>query len=215
MSGETLAVPALSAGRLVLFPGMRCAVQLLSANARSAIGAAIEHGDPPLAVFATSLDSVAARDGELVYSVGTLARVVDLGISPCCARPVAELEGTERVRLVDWRRGGPHREAVCTRFPPAPWSTDACLLATALREMIGSIRAQFPRCVHIESAHRWLDGAESPEKVLGAACGLLLHLPTDYRQRMLEIDPLEARLEFALVELRGHLARSTSSLQFN
>jgi hypothetical protein len=48
-----------------------------------------------------------------------------------------------------------------------------------------------------------------PEQVLGTASGLLLHLPTDYRQRMLEIDPLESRLEIALLELRERLARSS------
>ncbi len=210
MNEEIVEAPVIVAGKLVLFPHMRCSVHLRTPHSESALRAAHAAGRP-VAVFANRFDSPDEGVGQ-IHAVGTLAVVRHVGRHPCCGRPAADLRGVARVRLSAWTRREPPREARCTVMPLATEvAIDAHRLALEIRNVAGRIDHRFQRCQHTREAASRLAESSGPEEVLGAVGGLLFHLQTFQRQQLLELEPLSARLEAVLFELQERLVRAAPS----
>lgn len=202
--GEVAELPVLGSAQLVMFPGMRCAVHLHHGRAARAVEAAISGGGV-VGVFA-------ARAPEALHDVGTAARVVNYGMRSCCGRPVADLQGMGRVRLVEWARLEPHRVASCVAAPdPAEAPAELEAVALAIAGSVRTIRAAFPRCQHVGQVAERLAAGVAPAELAGVVAPLLGHLSVAERQRLLELEPLSARLGAALEALVARLHRASAS----
>jgi ATP-dependent Lon protease len=204
---RTRIVPVLGAGRLVLLPGMRCQVHLRNTPSQKALVIAAERASD-IALFASRFEAELGRGVGHFHGVGTLARVVDIGRSRCCDRPAAELEGVARVSVDEWLRLDPFREARCSLLDPPRSDAGAPRLAFEIAALAQRLRTRFAHCVHTSEAAGRVASASTPEAILGAVGGLLLHLPTLERQQLLESDSLAASLEHVLVALHERLVTS-------
>jgi Lon protease-like protein len=205
LTSEPVTVPVLGAGRLVLFPAMRCSLHL-GPTATRELHAALELGIDRIAVFAGRIETPAELPLEQLHSVGTLAQV-KMRREPCCGRLAARLEGMGRVRRSAGGRVHPFRVVVCAPLHVPPPTAEDLALAIAIRAVVARIRDRFGACQHARDAHAQAAAASDPETVLGAVGPLLLALPAFQRQRLLELEPLGARLEVALGELHEVLGR--------
>lgn len=205
-------VPILESGQLVLFPGMHCTVQLGSPSSKAALRAARERPELTVAVFASRLDADRHGGADHLHRVGTLARATDRGPCPRCGRHLAEIVGTARVRMDGWRQLEPFRAACCHVLDGSQAiDADVRRLAFLVSALTDRIHRLFPGCAHTRRASERLASTHSPDEIVGAVGGLLLHLPTVERQRLLELEPLGARLEEVLLALHERLARTTPS----
>jgi len=187
-------IPVLGAVRAVLFPGMRCGILLATAHAMAAVRAVIEGAsDGQIAVFATRTSD--PREPDDLYSIGTIAQVVRLTKCRCCGRWVANLRGAGRARSLEYVRWEPFREA----------QVEA--LALAVRRAVMHLHGRRPRCQHANRARAAVHGSKAPSQLAGAVADLLVHLPIEEHQRLLEAEPLTTQLGEILVHLRALLAQ--------
>jgi ATP-dependent Lon protease len=203
-------VPVVGAGRLVLFPGMRCQVHLHTAESQAAMVVAAERSGS-VALFASRTDGVPQRARPCLQSVGVLAQVLELGTSDCCGRPAADLQATSRVQFNRWRRLRPFREASCSILRAPVADARAMRLAFEIAARVNKLGLLFPHCVHTAEAATQVASVSTPEALLGAVAGLLAHLPTGERQRMLESDSLATSLEVVLIVLHERIARAQAT----
>jgi ATP-dependent Lon protease len=186
----------------VLFPAMRCAISLEDPQARAAVDGARRD---QVAVF-TQADP--RRKPGALYLIGTLASVSKIGRAPCCGRRVAWLEGLRRVRSRADVASSSCVEVVFDLLPDPPEEAGRlCGLAAALRDTASRMRERFPGCVHTEEAMVQAHQARFPDQFPGVVSGLLMHVPVARQQEILETERLGARLEAALGEIHGYLAR--------
>jgi ATP-dependent Lon protease len=203
-------LPAVSLLRTVFFPGMRCPVLLQGERACAALRAALE-GTPgrAVAVFAAQPGAGPDAGPEQFCRIGTIARVNEPSRRPCCGRWTAVFEGLARVRSIAYVRAEPFREVRWELLEEA--AEDTSLLhgmVAAIGEAARELNRIFPNCEHTLRAVARLRDLGSPDELPGAVIDLLQHLPTPERQRLLETDPLSARLEATIILLRRRLAES-------
>jgi ATP-dependent Lon protease len=200
-------IPVLGAVRAVLFPGMRCGILLATAYAMAAVRAVIEGAsDGQIAVFATRTSD--PREPDDLYSIGTIAQVVSLTKCRCCGRWVANLRGAGRARSLEYVRWEPFREAQVEELAEAagqPLIDEA--LALAVRRAVMHLHGRRPRCQHANRARAAVHGSKAPSQLAGAVADLLVHLPIEEHQRLLEAEPLTTQLGEILVHLRALLAQ--------
>ncbi len=205
MSGT---LPVLNMLRTVLFPGMHCATLLATSRAVAALQASVAHQEQPaVAVFAVRAGATSNPEAMDLYDIGSAARVMSLSRRRCCGRWVAELEAAVRVRSLGYVREDPFREVRFERVldPPEERSVlDA--VTSAIRSAVIEMNELFPRCMHTQRALHTVGDARLPEDFPGAVYDLLLHLRVPDRQRLLEVEPLSARLEASLAEIQARLA---------
>ncbi len=199
-------LPVLSMVRTVLFPGMRCAIVLATDRARAALEATVSNNQPrAVAIFATRAGETINPEPRDLYEIGAAARVHRRVRLRCCGRWIAELEGIARVRSVDYVRAEPFREAQCEPIPdPSEESSLLVGLATAIRNAATEMHEALPRCEHVRRALAATHLVRGPQDFPGAVYELLLHLGVEDRQRLLETEPLSARLEATLREIHAH-----------
>ncbi|MGZ3442314.1 MAG: LON peptidase substrate-binding domain-containing protein [Polyangia bacterium] len=143
-------------------------------------------------------------------SIGTVARILSFGRQPCCQRWVADLEGQARVRVDDWLGPEPFREARCTRLVNSVTDPSLHGLASAIHAEARRLHDLFPDCVHARRAVERLTKRGGPGHLPGAIGDLLLHLSVPERQRLLELEPLGARLEATLASLHARATRPSA-----
>ena len=200
-------IPVLGAMGAVLFPGMRCGILLASGHAMAAVRAVLE-GPPKgrIAVFATRSSNPRARDD--LYSVGTIAQIVSLTKRRCCGRWVANLRGAERARSLEYVRWEPFREAHVEQLVESadePLVVEA--LASAVRRAVIQLHDRKPRCLHASRARAAVLASHKASELAGAVSDLLVHLPIEDHQRLLEAEPLAAQLGEVLAHVRGLLVQ--------
>jgi ATP-dependent Lon protease len=201
-------LPALSLLRTVFFPGMRCPVLLQGERACAALRVALE-GTPgrAVAVFTAQPGARLDAEPEQLFGVGTIARVSEAFRRPCCGRWSAVFQGLARVRAIAYVRVEPFREVRWELLEDA--GEDPSLVrgrASAIGEVARDLNRLFPRCEHTQRAVAQVRDAGAPDELPGAVIDLLGHLPIEERQRLLETEPLSARLEATLELLRRRLA---------
>lgn len=202
---ELSELPTLVTKNVVLFPAMRCVVHLGNARAFSAIEAALRRPGGQVAVLACS-----AEPPFDACSIGTVARILNFGRQSCCQRWVADLEGQARVRVDSWLPEKPFREARCTRLVNSVTDPSLHELVSAIHAEARRLRDLFPACVHARRAVERLTKRGGPGHLPGAVGDLLLHLSMAERQRLLELEPLGARLEATLASLHTRPSRSSA-----
>jgi Lon protease-like protein len=155
---------------------------------------------------ATALDP---DPGEL-YEVGTFATVEWVGRQPCCGQWAARIEGHRRVRAVEYLHTEPFLRARCVLLSEPPedgfWLR---ALTAAIADLAERMNRRFPECVHTQRSLARIRQVHLPAEYCGAVGELLLHLPLEEQQRLLETEPLSARLEAVLGHLHafvGHVA---------
>jgi ATP-dependent Lon protease len=189
----------------VLFPGMRCAVSLVDPTMRRAVAAASQQR---VALFAARWEFVAPPALADLYPVGTLASVGPVENAPCCGREVVRLEGLCRIRCHSLVDTGAAVEARFERLLDAVEDTRTLIgLTTALKDAARRMNQSFPGCTHTREALTRASEVELPDQFPGAVSGLLRHLPLEAQQHLLEAEPLTIRLQEALGEIHGYLAR--------
>jgi Lon protease-like protein len=198
--------PVLATRQLVLFPAMRCRVHIASDRARSAIEAALERNDRFIAVLTSFADSVAEPAPSHLAAIGTVARVSNFDWTSCCRRWVVNVEGVARIRTTSWLRQEPFREARCVHLVDSVADASLYGLVSAIHDIARRLYRSVPDCVHTGTAMERLAESASPTYLPGAVAGLLRNLPTRARQRLLETEPLSARLEATLAALHARLA---------
>lgn len=205
----TRSLPAFSLSRAVLFPGMRCAVLLATGRACAALHASMAREQQrTVAVFAARTPGTNDPEPANLYRVGTAARVLSLSHRPCCGRWLAELEGVTRVRSVEYIRLEPFREVLSEPISDPPEALPVLdALASQLRTTVLRTNALFPRCAHATQAVARVRDVRRLEDLPGAVYDLLLHLGVADRQRLLETEPLSARLEATYREIHARLTR--------
>lgn len=199
-------IPVLGAMGAVLFPGMRCGILLASGPALAAVRAVLE-GPPKggIAVFATRAANPRGRED--LYSVGTIAQIVGLTKRRCCGRWVVNLRGAGRARALEYVRWEPFREAdvePLVESAEEPLIVDA--LASAVRRAVTQLHDRKPRCLHAMRAHEAVLASSRASDLAGAVSDLLVHLPLQENQRLLEAEPLTAQLGEVLAHVRALLA---------
>lgn len=207
-------VPALSLGRTVLFPGMRSGAVLQGARAWAALEAAVERTRALLAVFAARVGSrpgacsPADSQADPFFDLGTLARVTGVVQSSApCQHWIAEFEGLARVRCLSEVRREPFWEVrIATLRDPDEDPRKIRSVVEAIREAAQEANELFPCCWHTLRAMERLDEVRDPALIPGAVIDLLLALAPQERQRLLETEPLGARLEAVLFQIHRRLA---------
>jgi Lon protease-like protein len=182
---------------------MRCEIMLATPRALAAVQSAVEaEQGPHIAVFATRGASPADRED--FYSIGTLARIVNLGMRSCCHRWVTQVIGQQRVRSLEYVRCDPFREA---RVEPLVESVGEPLLveglSLAVRRAILNLQARRPRCNRTRRARAAVERAATMKDMAAAVADLLVELPVEQRQALLEAEPLNAQLQLMLAHLHG------------
>lgn len=200
-------VPVLTPGSLVLFPAMRCLVHLTSIEALAAVRAASEPiGGGWIAIFAARPDIGHNR-------VGTLARVEEPSKVGCCDRWTVSVDGLQRVQARAFLPGGAFLQVRCEPLPEVPEDPLRFLcLADAITEAVRQMAGLFPRCRHTTTTLARVRDGVRPSDLPGVVQDLLLALPIDDRQALLETDPLSTRLDRTLGALHGLIAESRRAL---
>ena len=96
------------------------------------------------------------------------------------------------------------RFSVCPEHDDQPSKVEA--LTSAINEVVLRANHLFPSCAHIHRAVTRLREGPLPTENTGAVCDLLFHLSVANRQRLLETEPLSARLAGTLDSLHSRLA---------
>lgn len=201
-------LPTLTLYQTVLFPGMRCRVELATVRAYGAVVEATRSlGEKAVAVFAAR--GAPSRDPGLdqLFDVGSVAQVISLRRLPCCHRFIAELEAVARIRSEAHLREQPFRVARVQRL--AETDNDRVLveaMTSAVRAGARRIASRTPGCDNVRRALWRLHEIADPGRIPGAAMDLFPDLPLPEQQRALELDSLVERLDFVL----GHMGRRTT-----
>lgn len=146
--GDREILPTLTLYQSVLFPGMRCRVELATVRAYGAVVEATRSlGEKAVAVFAAR--GALPRDPGLdqLFEVGSVARVLSLQRLPCCHRFIAELEAVARIRSDAHLREQPFRLASVRRLPEP--EQDRVLvesLTRAVQDGARRIASRSPHC---------------------------------------------------------------------
>ncbi len=204
-------LPVLTDMATVLFPGMRWSLPLRENHHCSTIRSAVASHDGVLAVFTARAKKTASNRYNL-YEVGTLARVTNLVRCSCCGEATAQIVGLRRVRAISFADKDDFHLVGFT--PIADHSEDPetiGALVSAVRDAATTMNRLFPRCRYTTRANEYGRMVNAPEDLLGAIIDLLFYLPVAERQRLLEMDPLSARLEWALHEFQKQLDRCITS----
>jgi Lon protease-like protein len=202
-------LPALTLVQGVLFPGARRCVRLETLAAFGAVREATRSwGERSLAVFTScgrSGDPAGALD---TYDVGTVAEVLSLERLSHCQRWVAEIRGTDRLRVHEHLRWHPFRIARIGRLiEPAEDPLELAGLLTALRDNVRRLAQLHPEETEGRHAHLLLANTTDPTQAVARAMELLGDVPIDEQQRALELPTIGDRLAFAIERTHACLSR--------
>ncbi len=209
-------LPVLHASHSLLFPGGRLPFVPRSHEQLEALIAAVDSDVAPVAALLAirDTDSGDVRPDSL-HDVGTTVRVVQFGRQRCCRRWIAELEAVDRVRVIAYPRLEPFMIARCIQLVDRP-EDEAMLhaLGSAITNIATQMNARFPDCMHTQRALARLREVRLPHEIGGAVSSLLLHVPIADLQRVLETEPLSARLEAVVGHLHAFQAHDLGRLVF-
>ncbi len=208
--GDREILPTLTLYQSVLFPGMRCRVELATVRAYGAVVEATRSlGEKAVAVFAAR--GALPRDPGLdqLFEVGSVARVLSLQRLPCCHRFIAELEAVARIRSDAHLREQPFRLASVRRLPEP--EQDRVLvesLTRAVQDGARRIASRSPHCMNARRALWRLQQIADPIKIPGVAMDLFPDLSLPEQQRALELNSLVERLDFVLTQMGSRASDS-------
>ena len=208
-------LPVLHATHSLLFPGGRLPFIPTSHEQLEALIAAVDSDVAPLAALLAIRDTDSDDAPDSLHDVGTAVRVVRFGRQRCCRRWIAELEAVDRVRVTSYPQLEPFMIARCIPLVDRP--EDAAMLhalGSAITNIAMQMNERFPDCMHTQQAATRVREVRLPHEIGGAVASLLLHVPIADLQRVLETEPLSARLEAVVGHLHALQARDLGRAVF-
>lgn len=213
---ELMTLPVLGAIRMVVYPAMQCSISLPSPVHQNALRERLARATAPtmFAVFAANAGATPEAPSELLYRIGTRAKVLDLVQHRGCGRWFVELVGVAPLYCFDLtNETPPFLSARCKSVHDAagsPLELDA--LTQAIRHVAQQLVARHPQCGHARRALELALKAKNPADFPGVVNDLLLHLPLGERQQLLEMRRQDERLTATLVALKRRLAPSAAEM---
>ncbi len=203
--GERFELPVLPLKDSIVYPGVAVPITAGRAGTVEAVQAALD-GDKQLFAVAQR-QSVDEPDPEILYSVGTVVRVIQAHR----VRGGLQLlvQGDERAEAIHYEGGGKQmlraQLIALNRFPPRnPEDPAFQALDKELRDRAAELGTR--RGVPAEALNQLIQGVDEPGSFADLVA-FYLDLPTADKQKLLEVLDDEERMRRALVAVERELAR--------
>jgi ATP-dependent Lon protease len=206
--GEPFEVAVLALQNLTLFPETVVPLGVGRPRSLSAVEAALTTPEKLLACITVRpdrSDDTDATSGDL-FEVGTLVMIKRMERSPEGMRIIAQ--GTERVRVVQWKQQDPHLRAV-VEILPEPRTVDADQVEATKRNLQQMIQEALTLLPNVPPEVRIaVLGSVDPTR-LAYFLGSILNLGVEEEQKMLEANTADELLRLA----HANLARELEIMQ--
>jgi ATP-dependent Lon protease len=207
-TGQKFEVPVLALQNLNLFPETVVPLGVGRPRSVAAVEAALTTPEKLLGsitVRPERSDDTDAKSGDL-YDVGTLVIVKRMERLPEAMRIL--VQGTERIRVIEWKQEDPHLRAV-VEILPEPRVVDAEQVEAAKRNVQQMIQEALALLPNIPAEVRIAVLASVEPVRLAYFLGSILNLGVEEEQKMLEANTADELLRLA----HNNLARELEILQ--